>query len=133
MATITKEEREKDRAISEAATPGPWEFTTLPHDERKGTNDVCDMVNDCFVMCFGDLRRYEDDGRFIALARGRLPLYIAALDALDERMATIEALKKSEEEAAQALRRVGEHVRSLGATHRASGLAEALRILRGEK
>lgn len=38
------------RALLEKATPGPWFATTEHHDERPGTAEVCDLVNDLWVV-----------------------------------------------------------------------------------
>lgn len=100
---IAQEELDLVERLDREATPGPWEFTTLPHDERRGTNDVCDMVNDCFVMCFGDLRRYEDDGRFIAAARTLLPRLARALRSAEDRAAKAEARGRHAHDAANRL------------------------------
>jgi hypothetical protein len=66
-----------------AATPGPWRVSRQNIDERPGTSEVCDLVNDCWVIVeHNDLGRYEDDADLIAHA----PADIAALLAEVERL-----------------------------------------------
>ena len=66
-----------------AATPGPWRVSRQNIDERPGTSEVCDLVNDCWVIVeHNDLGRYEDDADLIAHA----PADIAGLVAEVERL-----------------------------------------------
>jgi len=87
---ISKEQREKDKAICEAATPGPWTMTSIPHDERPETQEVCDLVNDLWVIAGQHrLSRPEEDGAFIARAREALPAYIADAEEMELRVAKL--------------------------------------------
>ncbi len=106
---ITKEERERDKAIREAATPGPW----APGMNRVHTDR--ENIADTEVSPLGtSTERARANAEFIAAARNRLPLYIDALDKIDERMATIEELTRGDDSA------------------ESKAAAMVLRILRGE-
>lgn len=51
------------RALSRRATGGTWRLTREHADERPETVDVCDLVNDAYVVSSApDLGNYEDDG-----------------------------------------------------------------------
>ena len=88
---IPKCERDVDRAICEAATPGPWAVDPNAEDRT----DVVSVSQRCAVCYVPD--EGSPDGAFIAAARERLPLYIDALDKIDERMATIEELTRGDD------------------------------------
>lgn len=66
-----------------AATPGPWRVSRQNIDERPGTSEVCDLVNDCWVIVeHNDLGRYEDDADLIAHAPTDLAYLCATLRTL---------------------------------------------------
>lgn len=130
---ITKEERDRDKAICDAATPGPWEYTKTVWAERSGTEDVCDLGNDAWVVTRAPaLSRYDNDGAFIAAARNRLPVYIAALDEMDLRLALLVADCNVHEARARNLQRSGEHAAAVVAQAKADGMREAIRVMQGE-
>lgn len=129
---ITKEERDRDKAICEAATPGPWEYTTVLYYDRHGTQEVCDLANDDWIVTRGDLRPSPNDGAFIAAARTRLPLYIADAEETARRLALLVADCNVHEARARNLRRNGEHAAADVAQAKAEGMREAIRVMRGE-
>ena len=102
---ITKEEREKDKAICDAATPGPR--IVIGGEEPRIDADGHTIAA---VVCW-DLA--IENARALANAADRLPLYIDALDKIDERMATIEELTRGDD------------------TPESKTVAMVLRILRG--
>ncbi len=65
--------------LAEKATPGPWQYSTEPHDERPDTNEVADLVNGDWVITHSELRPSDHDGRLIACARTLLPLLARAV------------------------------------------------------
>lgn len=94
---ITREEREKDKAICEAATPGPWRWWTsnshrrlrsdaAPGDVAFGTKlrDGCDDI----VISDADMAASEN-------AANRLPLYIADAEEMEKRIAKIKQWHKA--------------------------------------
>lgn len=79
--------------LARKATPGPWtESGDHPHD-RPGTVEVCDLVNDWWIVADGPLNDYHADGA-----------HIAAMDP-DTTLALTAALRE-----AWALRDYGRHV-----------------------
>lgn len=81
--------------LCENATPGPWTFTHTGPDERPGTADVCDLVNDAWVVTPNDLANYEDDGAFIARARTLVPDLVAEVKRLRAELETQVAAQPS--------------------------------------
>lgn len=90
---ISKSERERDKAICEAATPGPLRWWTsnshrrlrsdsVPRDVAYGTKHR-DGVDDIVIS--------EQDMAAIENAVNRLPAYIAAAEEMERRIAEIEA------------------------------------------
>lgn len=87
---MTDEELQACRERAEAATPGPWKVSRVPFDERKGTDEVCDLVNDTWVVTrVGFLRDFRSDAKFIAHAREDVPRLLATIDALKKDTAQI--------------------------------------------
>ena len=112
---ISKEEREKDKAICEAASTDwregaveKWHlYCAATHPDRLCHERVLMRANEHFP--------YEADVKAAAHCRNRLPVYIDALDKIEERMATIEELTRGDD------------------TPESKAVAKVLRILRGEK
>ena len=133
---ISKEQREQDKAICEAATPGEWIATTTPYAERPGTYEVCDLVNDLWIVTSHDgLSRPEDDAAFIALARTALPVYIADADEMERRIATLAGLVcalDAGEVHVEGVEHVPEGMRYAVTAGTIGGLRMAIAILRGE-
>lgn len=89
---ISKEERQKDRAICEAAPEGPWAAVEV--ERGGGWESALRLPSGAHV--FGIPSTMVP---FVATARDRLPVYVAALDTIEERMATIEALTRGDDSA----------------------------------
>lgn len=51
-----------------AATPWPWRVSRDSLDARANTVDVCDLVNDAWVVSPGPLKPWASDGDLIAHA-----------------------------------------------------------------
>jgi hypothetical protein len=89
---MTDEELQACRERAEAATPGPWKVSRVPFDERKGTDEVCDLVNDTWVVTrVGFLRDFRSDAKFIAHAREDVPRLLATIDALRTELTKLSA------------------------------------------
>ena len=85
-------------AIDAARTPGKWTVSTDIHDDRPGTNEVCDLVNDTWIITNGDLASFEHDAAFIAMTSTGVPLLCGmvheartALAAKDEEIARLKS------------------------------------------
>lgn len=103
--------KEEDKAICEAATPGPWAVDPNAEDRT----DVVSVSQRCAVCYVPD--EGSPDGAFIAAARNRLPLYIADAEEMERRIATLADIANDPE------------------THHATAsvLLRAVKILRGEQ
>lgn len=117
---ISKEERERDRAICEAAAAGPWHVNRFDNEggainwqvqSRAKPYEVIANVDDSEVV------KARATATMIARAREALPAYIADAEEMERRIAEVEAL---------AAARTGV-LRDEGAAIQA-----VLRILRGE-
>lgn len=117
---ITKEEREKDKAICEAATPGPW--------THEGGRMVRCQPNGDTVPA-----RTTEDAIFMITARTALPAYIAAAEEMERRIAKVERLRQRAEREAAAHKVAHEFGRCLEALERKAALEQALAFLRGEQ
>ena len=120
---ITKEEREKDKAICEAASTDwregaveKWHlYCAATHPERMAHERVLMRANESFP--------YEADVKAAAHCRNRLPLYIADAEEMEKRIAKIKQWHKASTDS--------EHG---DPDERAEEvLALVLKILRGEK
>lgn len=131
---ISKEEREKDKTICEAATPGPlvawcdapgrvrgWSVCTTDGDGL-GEDDV---ANDCT----------EADAIALANAVNRLPAYIVDAEEMERRIATLEDELREVQRAADRSRTGGVSVEARDAKarweSRAATLSAVLLVLRG--
>ena len=114
---VTKEERERDRAICEAAAGLYVDGDRL----WRGSQVV------------GEIDDTERDGPFLTAACERLPRYVAALNIHDAKLLDIETLLKNREDRAEEMERSGQHVSASILRDKALGLRDALHILRGEK
>lgn len=126
---ITKEEREKDRAIREAARGGVWSWErhgdgwALYVDRGEPITDelprghFCNRQHGLNILTVGP-SGFDSHGEplraFIEMAGNRMALYIDAFDKIDERMATIEELTRGDD------------------TPESRAATMVLRILRGE-
>lgn len=72
-APVTDAEIAEVERLDREATPGPWRVSTEPHEERPRTNEVCDLVNNTWVITNADLHPFKADAAFIARARSLLP------------------------------------------------------------
>lgn len=71
------------RTRAKKATGGQWTFVRTPHDERPTTYEVCDLVNDAYVVTDAELNDFEEDGRFIAHARQDVPWLVDRVEKLE--------------------------------------------------
>lgn len=71
------------RTRATAATGGTWRFVRTPHDERLTTYEVCDLVNDAYVVTDADLNDFEADGCFIAHAHQDVPWLVDRVEKLE--------------------------------------------------
>ena len=78
---ITEADLADVERLDREATPGPWCISTEPHAERPRTNEVCDLVNNTWVITNADLSPFEADAAFIASARTLLPRLAAEVRA----------------------------------------------------
>ena len=128
---ISKDEREQDERLHALATGGTWSLSEVPYDERPETYEVCDLVNDLWVITGATkLANPKDDGAFIVTAHERWPTYFTALQTLDERAVAIEKLSMSLDARAAELRSAGDATLADKASARADGMRECLRLLR---
>ena len=86
---VTDERLREIREREQAATAGPWRVTRDIHEDRPGTVDVCDLVNDAWVVSNCALATWEADGRFIAAARVDVPDLLDDVAALRAQVATL--------------------------------------------
>ena len=127
----TKAEREKDKAICEAATPDwregaaeKWNlYCRTTHPERMGNERVLMRANEHFP--------YEADMRAAARCRNRLPEYIADAEEMERRVTQVEKLLAQTQERVAISRGAGMMVHALEDEQRASLYSEVLCILRG--
>lgn len=135
---ISKSDRERDKAICEAATGGVWSWE-LEHDggwtlySNRGAPIDSDAPSGIGNMQHGyNMLRVEKDGfdwsgeslRALILAAGsRMGQYIADAEEMDRRISEVEELLTMS-------RRVRGHG---GMEQYSEGMAKALRILRGEQ
>lgn len=116
---ISKEEREKDKAICNAATPPPWiheggrMFRCRPHGDSVSARTTMDAL-------------------FMVAARERLPAYIAALDDIEERFAAAEEVIAAAHRTAAILAEDGDDSAASLWRDRAQYMNEILEILRGD-
>lgn len=130
---IPKAQRDADRAVCEATTGGEW-IAVQPRSQEGGeviasfgpswhdtfpAETHLRMAGASRPLTWGE---HADNARFAVVAHERMPAYIAALDTLDARMTEIATRL--------ATAPVGADEWDRGRYH---GLAEAFRILRGEK
>lgn len=132
---MTKDERDADRAICNAATVGPWGYKggALKHyafslDEREDFGVSLQSLhwND------GHDVPAEANARFIAAARTRWPAALDALDEMDRRVAEVEALWARYDADANDLETQGVYTKAMEPRSHANVLDRALRILRGD-
>lgn len=60
-------------AVDAARTQGAWSISTAIHEDRPGTNEVCDLVNDTWIITTSDLAPYKADAAFIEMASTGVP------------------------------------------------------------
>lgn len=66
-------------ALLAKSTPGPWFVSTEPRDERPNTDDVCDLVNDLWVIT-PDMNRLGDPKHDAALISAAPSLALTVVD-----------------------------------------------------
>ena len=135
---FTKEQRGKDRAICEAATPPPW--------HRLGclTMDSCvesDATRDCMPRMTADIDgsvagdvEARANADLIARAREALPAYIADAEEMERRIETLGALARALEAgevAVDGVEHVPEAMRYAVTAGTIGGLQMAIASLRG--
>jgi hypothetical protein len=114
----TKAEREKDKAICEAATPPPW-------IHEGGRMFRCRPNGDSVPA------RTTEDALFMVRARECLPAYIADAEETERRVTQVEKLLAQTQERVAISRGAGMMVHALEDEQRASLYSEVLCILRG--
>lgn len=129
---VTKEERDRDRAIAERVeTPLPWRWWTS-NSIRRLSSDVTgkdgDVAHGTIYQGCPDIAIRERDMAHVENAVNRLQFYIDALDEMERR---IEAAIKRESDAAIEYAITQDFAKADAALERASGLGEALGLLRG--
>lgn len=91
---IPKEDRDRDRAICEAATKGPWR---AGNTSRGDAGDVEVFAPDGSEICLCWPDRKAENASAIANAVNRLPAYIAALDEMEGRITALEEAARRHE------------------------------------
>lgn len=134
---VTKEERDRDRAIAERVeTPLPWRWWTS-NSVRRLSSDVTgkdgDVAHGTIYQGCPDIAIRERDMAHVENAANRLPLYIADAEETARRLALLVADCNVHEARARDLRRSGEHAAADVAQAKAEGMREAIRMMRGEK
>ena len=129
---ITKEQRDRDTAICEAATTDwregaveKWHlYCRATHPDRASDERVLMRANEHFP--------YEADVRAAAHCRNRLPAYIAAAEEMERRIERIEEMATGWARAAEKHTLAGEHDEARVCRAKSSALQGAARLLRGE-
>lgn len=121
---ITREQREKDKAVCDAATPGPLEV------------DAEESIVWQRGPCAGEgaaVATTEEmgDAVFFVRAREALPAYIADAEEMERRIAKVEAMATGWAGSAETYTSKSEHDHAAICRAKSSVLQEALRILRG--
>jgi hypothetical protein len=129
---ITKAEREADRAICEAATPGPWQVS--PTSNVWGPQHVRLPIHDQIadVDPLDETGRRHEDAEAIVNAVNRLPAYIDAAEEMERRIAKIEDMATGWAGSAETYTIKGKHEEAAICRAKAKSLHDVLCILRGE-
>lgn len=133
---ITKEQREKDRAICESVTkPLPWTYSTS-NSHRWFLSDGRGAVAYGTKLRDGadDIVIDDRDGKHLENAANRLPAYIAAAEEMERRIETLGALARALEAgevAVDGVEHVPEAMRYAVTAGTIGGLQMAIAILRG--
>jgi hypothetical protein len=134
---ITKEQRERDRAICERVeTPLPWRWWTSCSHQRL-SSDVTGKDGDVAYGhthkdgC-GDIAIRECDMAHVENAVNRLPAYIADAEEMERRIERVERLAREAAEGAARHKAQGEHSAALVCGDVADAYQRAAKILRGE-
>lgn len=125
---ISRDERERDRAICEAATPGPWEQMYASNNAGMPTADFKIPAHNGGAT----VEMLADDAAFIVAARERWPAALDALDEMERRIAEVEYRMRGMMASAERVRQLGAETHAKALVRAADGMREALRILRGE-
>ena len=126
---ISKDERERDKAVCEAASPD-WRAGVVETDNIYVRSTHPNAVGPERVLMRANIHfPYEADVRAAAHCRNRLPAYIADAEEMERRIAEVEAVR----DRAMDLR---ERVRGIDGEYTAivnlRAWESALRILRGQ-